>query len=309
MPWSCQERISIERRALPFGIAPMTDLFLGVDAGGSHCRVRVTDAEGRVLGNAEGGPANTRMGIGPLHERLLSVTGEALRAAGIPEQRWHEVAAGMGIAGIRRPGMSTAIAGLDFPFAGIALDSDAAIANLGAHNGADGAILVLGTGSIGFGQVRGERFTVGGYGFPISDEGSGAALGLSAVRHALRALDGRTKRTPLSKEITERFEHDTTRVIAWMDQAVPADYASLAPLVMDYAERGDEIALSIVEDAVLHVERFIATIFARGAPRLALVGGLSTRLRPWLRVRTAERLSEPLGDPVSGALLLARGVG
>jgi glucosamine kinase len=94
-----------------------------------------------------------------------------------------------------------------------------------------------------------------------------------------------------------------------MDQATPAEYAAFAPLVMNYAEAGDEIALSIVEDAVLHVERFIATIFARGAPRLALGGGLSARLRPWLRVRTAERLVEPLGDPVSGALLLARGLG
>jgi glucosamine kinase len=285
----------------------VAEIFLGVDAGGSHCRVRVTDADGRVLGSAEGGPANTRMGLYPLYDRLLSITGEALQAAGIPEERWHEVAAGMGIAGIRRAGMSKALASLDFPFGSVALDSDAAIANLGAHNGADGAILVLGTGSIGFGQVKGERFTVGGYGFPISDEGSGAALGLSAVRHALRAMDGRTKRTPLSKEIASKFRHDTMRAIAWMDQATPADYASFAPLVMTYAEAGDEIALSIVEDAVLHVERFITTIFARGAPRLALMGGLSARLRPWLRVHTAERLSEPLGDAVAGALLLARG--
>jgi glucosamine kinase len=293
---------------LPFpGRRRVAEIYLGVDAGGSHCRVRVTDAGGQVLGSAEGGPANTRMGLYPLYDRLLSVTGEALEAAGIPERRWNEVAAGMGIAGIRRPGMSKALAALDFPFASISLDSDAAIANLGAHNGADGAILVLGTGSIGFAQIKGERFTVGGYGFPISDEGSGAALGLSAVRHALRAMDGRTKRTSLSKEIAGKFRHDTLRAIAWMDQAAPADYASFAPLVMDYAEAGDEIALSIVEDAVLHVERFIATIFARGAPRLALVGGLSARLRPWLRVRTAERLVEPLGDPVSGALLLARG--
>jgi glucosamine kinase len=282
------------------------ELFLGVDAGGSRCRVRVTDLEGRVLGAAEGGPANTNMGLDALYERLTSVIGEALAHAKVPRERWHRIAAGMGIAGIRRPGMYDGIAAFRFPFARIALESDAAIANLGAHNGADGAILVLGTGSIGFAQVDGERFTVGGYGFPISDEGSGAALGLSAVRHALRALDGRTKRTSLSQEITARFEHDTARAIAWMDQATPADYASFAPLVMDYAEAGDEIALSIVEDAVLHVERFIGTIFARGAPRLALVGGLSVRLRPWLRVRTAERLSEPLGDAVSGALLLAR---
>jgi glucosamine kinase len=286
----------------------MAEFFLGVDAGGSHCRARVADADGRVIGSAEAGPGNTRMGIDPLYRRLRDVTADALRVAGIAERDWGKVAAGMGIAGIRRPGMSKALAALDFPFASLAFDSDAAIANLGAHQGADGAILVLGTGSIGFGQVNGHRFTVGGYGFPISDEGSGAALGLSAVRHALRAMDGRTKRTLLSREIAERFGHETMRAIAWMDRATPADYASFAPLVMDYAEAGDEIALSIVEDAVLHVERFILTIFARGAPRLALVGGLSVRLRPWLRVRTAERLSEPLGDPVSGALLLARGI-
>ena len=287
----------------------MTELFLGVDAGGSRCRVRVVDAEGNVLGAAEGGPANTNMGIEPLHARLLEVITEALRAAAIPETRWGGIRAGMGIAGIRRPGMAEALAALDFPFEHIVFDSDAAIANLGAHGGADGAILVIGTGSIGFGQVDGRRFTVGGYGFPISDEGSGAALGLSAVRHALRSLDGRTKRTPLSESITERFDHDTVRFIAWMDGAVPADYAKFAPLVMGYAEGGDEIALSIVEDAVLHVERFITTILNHGVPRLALVGGLAIRLRPWLRVRTAERLSEPLGDPVSGALLLARGIG
>jgi glucosamine kinase len=286
----------------------MAELFLGVDAGGSHCRVRVVDASGNVLGVAEGGPANTNMGLGPLYERLTAVITEALGAAAIPPERWREVAAGMGIAGIRRAGMAEAIAALDFPLGSVTFDSDAAIANLGAHGGADGAILVIGTGSIGFGQIDGRRFTVGGYGFPISDEGSGAALGLSAVRHALRSIDGRTKRTPLAESITERFEHDTLRFIAWMDKAVPADYATFAPLVMGYAEGGDEIALSIVEDAVLHVERFITTIFNHGVPRLALVGGLAMRFRPWLRVRTAERLSEPLGDPVSGALLLARGI-
>jgi glucosamine kinase len=283
----------------------LTRYYLGVDAGGSHCRARLIDADGRVLGTAAAGPANTRMGVGPLHKRLLAVTSEALRAGNVPEARWREVAAGFGIAGISRPGMVDALRERGFPFGSLALDSDAAIANLGAHRGEDGAILILGTGSIGFVQLKGARFTVGGYGFPISDEGSGAALGLSAVRHALRALDGRTKRTPLSDAVTERFDHDTARVVSWMDQAPPGEYGSFAPLVMDYAEGGDEIALSIVEDAVLHVERFIDTIFARGAPRLALVGGLSERMRPWLRVRTAQRLSEPLADPLHGALILA----
>jgi glucosamine kinase len=194
---------------------------------------------------------------------------------------------------------------LGFPFATTQITSDAAIANLGAHNGQDGAILIIGTGSVGYVKLGGSTFTIGGYGFPISDEGSGAALGLSAIRHALRTLDGRTKPTPLSSTVIGRFDQSTPRIVAWMDSATPRDYAALAPLVMDCAEAGDEIALSIVEDAVLHIERFIETIFRRGAPRLALVGGVANRYRPWLRERTVSRLSQPLGDAMDGALILA----
>ena len=145
-----------------------------------------------------------------------------------------------------------------------------------------------------------------GYGFPISDEGSGAALGLSAMRHALRALDGRTRPTPLSAAVTAKFDNDTGRAIAWMDEATPKDYAAFAPMIMDYAEKDDEIARSIVEEAVKHVERFIETIFDKGAPRCALAGGLSRRLQPWLRERTAARLTEAKGDSLDGALILAR---
>jgi glucosamine kinase len=90
-----------------------------------------------------------------------------------------------------------------------------------------------------------------------------------------------------------------------MDQAAPGDYASFAPLVMDYAENGDEIALSIVRDAALHVERFIETIIARGAPRCVLMGGLSERMKPWLRQRIVAQIDEPLGDALDGALILA----
>jgi glucosamine kinase len=75
--------------------------------------------------------------------------------------------------------------------------------------------------------------------------------------------------------VTERFNHDTAQAIAWMDQATPRDYGTFAPLVMDYAEADDAIARSIVEDAAAHIERFIETIFERGATRCTLVGGLA----------------------------------
>lgn len=280
--------------------------FLGIDAGGTHSRARLTDLDGAVLGEGRAGPANARIGLESLHAVLTSVSQSAVAAAGLGESDLPLIRAGMGIAGVSRPGMLRAASELAFPFGAVHLETDAAIANLGAHLGEDGATLVLGTGSVAYIKLGDTSITIGGYGFPISDEGSGAALGLSAMRHALRALDGRTKPTPLSAAVTAQFDHDTGRAIEWMDQATPRDYAEFAPMIMDYAEKNDEIARSIVEDAVRHVERFIETIFEQGAPRCALAGGLSRRLRPWLRERTAAKLSEAKGDGLDGALILAR---
>lgn len=279
--------------------------YLGIDAGGSHCRSRLIDAAGTIIGAGETGSANARIGIGPLHAALMEAARQATDAAGLDAAAIATIRAGMGIAGISRPGIREQLAALDLPFASVAFETDAVIANIGAHGGADGATLVIGTGSIALVRVDGRDFSIGGYGFPISDEGSGAALGLSAMRHALRALDGRSERTPLSIAVAARFGHETARAVAWMDEASPKDYAALAPLVMDYAENDDAIARSIVEDAAQHIERFIETIFAQGAPACALAGGLSIRMRPWLRERTVRKLRDPLGDPLDGALLLA----
>jgi glucosamine kinase len=279
--------------------------FLGVDAGGTSSKSRLSDEAGTVLGEGRGGPANTRIGIKALHAELVDVSMQAVKAAGLSETDAANIQCGMGIAGINRMGMKAQIQALPFPFANVQFTSDAMIANLGAHLGGDGATLIIGTGSVGMIKRGEDSYSIGGYGFPISDEGSGAALGLSAIRHALRALDGRTRPSPLSQAITREFDHAIPRVIAWMDEAAPGDYASFAPLVMDYADNGDEIALSIVRDAALHVERFIETIMGKGASRCVLMGGLAERMKPWLRARVVAQLSEPLGDALDGAQILA----
>jgi glucosamine kinase len=35
------------------------------------------------------------------------------------------------------------------------------------------------------------------------------------------------------------------------------------------------------------------------------MGGLAQRIKPWLRARIVDRLCEPMGDALDGALLLA----
>lgn len=283
----------------------MARYFLGFDVGGSRTRARLVDAGGTVLGKGETGPGNTRMGLDHVRDVLRDAGLQAMTAAGLGGDDCGDIAMGAGIAGLSRMGARAALEAFDFPYASTAFASDGMIANLGAHGGQDGATLVIGTGSAAHVLHEGKSFAIGGYGFPISDEGSGAALGLSAMRHALRALDGRTKPTPLSSAVTARFGHETARAIAWMDEARPADYASFAPVVMDFAEAEDEIARSIVVDAAQHIERFIETIFERGAARCALSGGLAPRMQPWLKARTVARLLPARGDALDGALFLA----
>jgi glucosamine kinase len=40
-----------------------TQLYIGIDGGGTGCRARIEDAAGNVLGQGSAGPATTRIGV------------------------------------------------------------------------------------------------------------------------------------------------------------------------------------------------------------------------------------------------------
>jgi glucosamine kinase len=282
-------------------------LFLGVDGGGTGCRARLVDASGTVLGEGVAGPASTRLGFAASLAAVMTASRGALKEAGLADGAFARTRAGIGIAGISRTGARAAFAEWAHPFAGVAFESDAFIACRGAHGGKDGGIVIVGTGSIGFAVVGGTTVQVGGYGFPISDEGSGAALGLHAIQLALRARDGRQTESSLTREILTRFDNDVTAMVAWMDKAGATDYAVFAPLVMRHANDGDPTGRRVVQDAAAEIDTMARTLMARGAPRLAIIGGLASAMEEWLSPDVRRSLSAPLGDAVDGALSLARG--
>ena len=281
----------------------MMDLYLGIDAGGTHTRARLVSNDGAPLGAGEAGPGNTSAGLDVALEAVEEAAGQAIREAGVGESA--SIHAGIGIAGLNRRGTLAGLQEHSFRFRSVRFASDAAIANLGAHGGGDGAIVVVGTGSIGFGRVGGEVFTIGGYGFPVSDEGSGAELGLRAVRRALWARDGRIAASPMTDAILEIFHRSAGEIVDWTSAATPADYAMFAPMVMDHAEQGDGVAEMMVQESALRLGRLVRAVLRR-APRVCLMGGLAPRMREWLAVSLRSRLEEPLGDSLDGALLLAK---
>lgn len=280
-------------------------LFLGLDGGGTGCRARVESAAGEVLGQGFAGPATTRLGIDQAWASVMTAANAALAEADA-DAKASTVHAGIGIAGLGRIGALEALQQRARCFASAAFVNDGFAACLGAHSGADGAIVIAGTGSIGIGRVGTRELRVGGYGFPISDEGSGADLGLHALRLALRAFDGRIATTSLLAEVMHRFKDEPAQAVAWMDRASATDYATLAPMVMRHAEQGDPVARQIVRGAAEHIDALVRALFDQGAPRVALLGGLSSAMEPWLAPDNRRRLKPADGDAVSGALILAR---
>ena len=280
--------------------------YLGIDAGGTSTKARLVSDSGEVVGSGEAGPANTRIGLEKALFEIEAAATAAIDAADISTEDIGSISAGLGIAGLNRRGTLEALKAHSFPFASIALASDAAIACLGAHAGSDGGVVIVGTGSIGFAWVDGKAVIVGGYGFPISDEGSGADLGLSAIRQSLWARDHRIPHSDMTRALLERFSDSAGEIVTWMDTATATDYAVFAPLVMEHARKGDAVAEPIVQDAARAVDRLIRTLFERGAPHCCLVGGLSQVLYEWLAPGLRKRLRDPLGDSLDGAVLLAR---
>lgn len=281
-------------------------LFLGVDGGGTGCRVRLVDAAGAVLGEGKAGAANIRLGLDAGWRQILQATDQALGQAGLDRAALARTRAGLGLAGITGPADSARVAAAAPPFAGIAAETDAHTACLGAFGGRDGAILILGTGSAGYAIVEGASHPIGGWGFEISDDGSGAQLGREAVRAAVRAYDGLGAVSNFTLAIMARLGGHPPDVVAWVNGAKPGDYGSMAPLTIDFARRGDPVAVELVGQTVRHVENFVRRLIALGAGRVALMGGLGAVIEEWLGPSTREMLAAAEGDAMDGAVLLAR---
>lgn len=282
-----------------------TALLLGVDGGGTGCRARLTDVEGHLLGEGSAGPANIRFGIKESFAAVLNATEQCLEQAGVDLQD-ADIVACLALAGASEPTHLAAARTYNLPFAHTLLTTDAHAACVGAHGGKNGGIIVVGTGSVGWGIVGTEEYRVGGWGFPVSDEGSGAWIGCEIVRRTLRCCDGRSAWTGLTKKILERFDGDPHAIVRWMGQAHPRDFATLAPLVIEYSARSDSTARELMASAAAHVDEMAERLAALGVPQLALSGGLAGSIEPWLAPRTRSLLVAPEGDALTGALWLAR---
>ncbi len=281
--------------------------FAGVDGGATGTRARLAGADGRVLGDGEAGPSSLTLGV----EAAWTSIRAALGAAGATDEMLRETVLACGLAGTGSPANRTRFFETAPPVARLLLCSDGHATVLGAHGGAPGAAVAIGTGTVGnVLREDGSTAQVGGWGFPIGDEGSGAWIGRAALAEALAVLDGRAVDPPggtgLHRALLDLCGPSPSALLAWLYPAPSTKYASLAPVVVGYAQQGDPAARRILAGAAAEIARMIEALDPAARLPLALGGGLAPVIGPMLAPDIRARLRPAMGDARDGALALAR---
>lgn len=299
--------------------------YLGVDGGGTNCRIRLTDENLVTLADAGGGRSNLQIESGaPAYRSITEGTKEVFAKAGLPFAQTANTYACFGMAGGRLVPDREAFAARPWPFAGVKVFDDIDIARAGAHGGEDGGVLIIGTGSACLALVDGQRHQCGGWGFHIGDQMSGAILGRELIRRSVEATDQLVSGSPLTEAVVAKFGGTIDAIMDWSfpkdDKPVstsvgspqtllgraPAEFGALMPLLFEYFEKGDPVAQELIELELSYIDNYVRWFKARGVQKFAAVGGLGTRLYPLMTARYGEYIVTPKHEPLHGAVILAK---
>src|SRR5262249_25029352 len=163
------------------------------------------------------GPANIRLGLDQSIGSVVEAVRQCLAQAGLAAQDLPRIIACLALAGASEPASLAAAQNRKFPFGQTIITTDARAACVGAHGGMPGGVMLVGRGTVGWAEPGGRR--VGGWGLPVSDEGSGAWIGCEALRRTLWAHDGRIAWTNLLSAVFERFERDPHAIVRFSSEA------------------------------------------------------------------------------------------
>ena len=297
----------------------MSELIVGIDAGGSKT-VAIVSRDGIEAGRATGSGAKMRTGKGiGCATTIAEVTRRALAAAGA--MRANVLVAGVAGAGreLERDELRQALRGEGLAER-IIVTGDTEIALAAAFEERPGIVVTSGTGSIAVARDSfGRLHRAGGYGWQMGDEGSGYAIGRSALGAVGRAADGRSPRTELTAQLlTTTRSENLDSLVRWAAAATVPEVAALAPSVFIAAVAGDTIAAGIMDYAARELSGLVLKLLPhfgvdeRSPIDVASNGGLlfhDSPLHRMLRTKLAEepriRFRETPLDAASGAIHLA----
>lgn len=283
----------------------LQNLIIGVDGGGTGCRVAIGTFADGVIARAEGGRANVtsdpKLAIGNI---IKTVEVAAINGA-IDVGRLRTATVHLGLAGVMTAQDAQMVAAA-VPYQDVTVTDDRPTALAGAFGGQDGFLLSVGTGTIAAGRKDGAYRSVGGWGFYVGDQASGAWLGKKCLRQVLLCHDGIAQHSDLTRALFAKFSGDPNAVVAFSMSAKPGDYGAFAPEVVEWAQAGDPMGKKIIKKGAAHLLRCLQAMQFNAGDPLCLTGGVGPHYANYLPDDVTAGLTQRQGNALDGSFSLAR---
>jgi glucosamine kinase len=242
--------------------------YLGIDGGGTKTRCVLADETVILARVICGGSNMIRLGEAQAGEALRSAIQQVCSAARISPQQISSTS--VGAAGAARPEISAKIRSLlgELALRNVEVVGDTVIALEAAFGGGPGIIAIAGTGSIVYGRdAAGDTARAGGWGFAVSDEGSGHWIGRRAISAILNAHDEGCA-TALTDLIFQSWKIDTIdELVQHANSTPPPDFPRLFAVVLRAADGGDSLARALLAEAGSKLAALAAIVIRRLAQK------------------------------------------
>jgi glucosamine kinase len=283
----------------------MTSIVLGLDSGGTKTDLVVVDRTGAVLVREQAEGLDPTAGDGWKDRLTTLATGLAPVGAAVLGLPYHDE-----IPSVTETQSSLAKA-LFGPNAQVR--NDVAVAFEGALAGADGVLILSGTGSMAWARGPLGTFRIGGWGDVFGDEGSAYWIGSRALGLVSQHLDGRKPDAAFADAFLQWLGIGGGDLIRWTyGQTNPrAGVAGVAIGVSELASVGNPTAIALLTEAAGHLAQLGLTAARRcGAPNplcWSFAGGVMND--PTVMAALTKAMGNPpqtpVLPPVGGAVLAA----
>ena len=279
-------------------------ILIGVDGGGTGCRVAIGTRANGILGRAEGGHANFASDPDLTIRNILLTVRAAASNAGISPDKFATATAHLGLAGVMTSQDQKAVAKA-MPFAQVSVTSDQPTAIAGALGERDGFLLSVGTGTIAARSVSNVYKFVGGWGFHVSDQASGAWLGRAGLQQVLLSHDNVDVHSDLTRLLFAKFDNDPNAIATFSMSAKPGEYGAFAPDIVAAAAAGDHWGHAIMSGGAAYLLRCLDALGFAPGDSLCLTGGVGPCYSKYLPSEVLEGLTPRIGNALDGAFQLA----
>jgi glucosamine kinase len=242
--------------------------YLGIDGGGTKTRCLLADETTLLAKAMTGGSNMVRLGEIQTRESLHTAIRQVCSSAKIPPDQIHAIC--IGAAGAARPEIDEKIRNIlaelvpGITATHIEVLGDTEIAHEAAFGAGSGVIAIAGTGSVAYGRgAGGHTARAGGWGFAVSDEGSGQWIGRNAISAILSASDS-GRETALTALVLRAWKlHTLDELVQQANSTPPPEFPRLLSVVLHAADDEDTAARELLQDAGVRLANLVAIVIGR----------------------------------------------